>query len=86
MTRMSRCSSARRKLLCARATGCAGTVHVHVPAGRGEAHGARFMLDDGMIDPLPDAAFALHIMPNAPHGVFAGRAGPLLASADVAIE
>src|SRR3546814_11444982 len=46
-------------------------------------HGARFMLDDGLIDPLPDAAFALHIMPNAPHGVFAGRAGPLLASSDV---
>src|SRR3546814_1701375 len=46
-------------------------------------HGARFMLDDGIIDPLPDAAFALHIMPNAPHGIFAGRAGPLLASSDV---
>src|SRR3546814_17154733 len=41
------------------------------------------MLDDGLIDPLPDAAFALHIMPNAPHGIFAGRAGPLLASSDV---
>src|SRR3546814_14269734 len=46
-------------------------------------HGARVMLDDGIIDPLPDAAFALHIMPNAPHGIFAGRAGPLLASSDV---
>ena len=46
-------------------------------------HGARFMLDDGIIDPLPDAAFALHIMPNAPHGVFAGKPGPLLASSDV---
>jgi hippurate hydrolase len=45
-------------------------------------HGARFMLDDGLIDPMPDAAFALHIMPNGRHGVFAGRAGPLLASAD----
>jgi hippurate hydrolase len=40
------------------------------------------MLDDGVIDPLPDAAFALHVLPNAPHGVFGGRAGPLLASAD----
>jgi amidohydrolase len=46
-------------------------------------HGARFMLDDGLIDPLPDAAFALHVMPNAPRGVFTGRAGPLLASSDV---
>jgi hippurate hydrolase len=40
------------------------------------------MLDDGLLDPLPDAAFALHVMPNAPHGVFGGRAGALLASAD----
>jgi hippurate hydrolase len=45
-------------------------------------HGARFMLDDGLLDPLPDAAFALHIMPNARHGLIAGRAGPLLAAAD----
>jgi hippurate hydrolase len=40
------------------------------------------MIDDGLLDPLPDAAFALHVMPNAPHGLFAGRPGPLLASAD----
>jgi hippurate hydrolase len=46
-------------------------------------HGARYMLDDGLIDPMPDAAFALHVMPNARHGVFGGRAGPLLASADM---
>jgi amidohydrolase len=45
-------------------------------------HGARFMLDDGLIDPIPDAAFALHISPNMPNGVFAGRTGPLLASSD----
>ena len=35
-----------------------------------------------LIDPLPDAAFALHIMPNAPFGVVAGKAGPLMAAAD----
>jgi hippurate hydrolase len=35
-----------------------------------------------LLDPLPDAAFALHVIPNAPHGVVAGRAGPLLAAAD----
>jgi hippurate hydrolase len=46
-------------------------------------HGARFMLEDGLLDPLPDAAFALHIMPNAPHGTIASRAGTLLASADM---
>jgi hippurate hydrolase len=31
---------------------------------------------------LPDAAFALHIMPNYKHGVLASRAGALLAAAD----
>ncbi len=71
------------KLLCAARDRLPGTRDVHVPAGRGRAPRARFMLDDGIIDPLPDAAFALHIMPNAPHGIFAGRAGPLLASSDV---
>jgi hippurate hydrolase len=45
-------------------------------------HGARFMLEEGLLDPLPDAAFALHVMPNAPHGVLASRAGALLAAAD----
>ena len=45
-------------------------------------HGARAMLDEGLIDPLPDAAFALHVMPNAPFGVFSGRVGPVLASYD----
>src|SRR3546814_3066627 len=45
-------------------------------------HGARFMIDDGLLDPLPEAACALHIMPNAPFGVLAGRTGPLMAAAD----
>jgi hippurate hydrolase len=51
-------------------------------------HGARFMLEDGLLGggadglKLPDAAFALHIMPNAQHGLIAGRSGALLASAD----
>jgi hippurate hydrolase len=40
------------------------------------------MLDDGLIDPLPDAAFALHISPNMPTGAFASREGALLASSD----
>lgn len=59
-----------------------GTVQFMFQPGEEGYHGARFMLDDGLIDPLPDAAFALHIMPNAAHGVFAGRAGPLLSAAD----
>jgi amidohydrolase len=71
------------KMLCARRDQLAGTVQFMFQPGEEGHHGARFMLDDGLIDPLPDAAFALHIMPNAPHGIFTGRAGPLLASSDV---
>jgi hippurate hydrolase len=70
------------KLLCQRRDALPGSVLFMFQPGEEGHHGARFMLDDGLIDPLPDAAFALHVMPNGQHGVFAGRAGPLLASAD----
>lgn len=70
------------QLLCARRDSLAGTVQFMFQPGEEGHHGARFMLHDGLIDPLPDAAFALHIMPNARHGVFGGRAGPLLAATD----
>src|SRR5690606_19345465 len=40
------------------------------------------MIEDGLLDPLPQAAFALHIMPNYRHGVLASRDGALLAAAD----
>lgn len=70
------------KLLCAQAETLGGTVDFMFQPGEEGHHGARFMLEDGLIDPLPDAAFALHIMPNAKFGVLAGRAGPLMAAAD----
>ena len=70
------------RLLCARAESLTGEVLFMFQPGEEGWHGARFMLDDGLLDPMPDAAFALHVMPNAPHGVIAGRAGPLLAAAD----
>jgi hippurate hydrolase len=70
------------RALCARRESLAGTVLFMFQPGEEGHHGARFMLEDGLIDPLPDAAFALHITPNIPTGVFAGRAGPLLAAAD----
>ena len=71
------------KMLCAKREILTGTVQFMFQPGEEGHHGARFMLDDGLIDPMPDAAFALHVMPNAPRGVFSGRAGPLLASSDV---
>jgi hippurate hydrolase len=70
------------ELLCKRADRLKGEVRFMFQPGEEGWHGARFMLEDGLLDPLPDAAFALHVMPNAPHGLVAGRAGPLLAAAD----
>ncbi|MBD3729887.1 MAG: amidohydrolase [Sphingomonadales bacterium] len=70
------------RLLCAHTGELAGEVQFMFQPGEEGYHGARFMLEDGLIDPMPDAAFALHIMPNAPHGAVAGRAGPLMAAAD----
>lgn len=70
------------RMLSAKRDSLAGTIMFMFQPGEEGHHGARCMLEDGLIDPLPDAAFALHIMPNAPHGIFTGRAGPLLASAD----
>jgi len=70
------------KALCAERERLAGSVMFMFQPGEEGWHGARFMLDDGLIDPLPDAAFALHISPNMPTGVIASRAGSLLASSD----
>jgi len=70
------------ELLCQRADALAGEVRFMFQPGEEGWHGARFMLEDGLLDPLPDAAFALHVMPTAHGGVIAGRAGPLLAAAD----
>ena len=70
------------RLLAERQGDLAGEVRFMFQPGEEGFHGARHMLDDGLLDPLPEAAFALHVWPNAPHGVLIGRAGPMLASAD----
>ena len=46
--------------------------------------GARFVIEEGMLDqaPAPSAAFAIHISPNIPTGVVASRPGPLMAATD----
>jgi amidohydrolase len=71
------------EVLCRQRETIAGEVMFMFQPGEEGWHGARFMLDDGLLDPLPDAAFALHVMPNAPHGQVGGRAGALLAAADM---
>jgi amidohydrolase len=72
------------ELLCARAEALQGDVLFMFQPGEEGFHGARFMIEDGLLggggdgsangedSPLPDAAFALHVMPNAPHGRIAG--------------
>jgi len=71
------------RALSARRDRLAGTVLFMFQPGEEGHHGARFMIEDGLLEnPAPDAAFALHIIPNAQAGSFQSRAGPLLASAD----
>jgi hippurate hydrolase len=70
------------RMLAERRHELAGEVRFMFQPGEEGFHGARFMLEDGLLDPLPDAAFALHIMPNYQHGVLASRPGALLAAAD----
>ena len=71
------------RILADRAKILRGEVRFMFQPGEEGYHGARFMIDDGLLDPLPDAAFALHIMPNAQHGTIGSRVGTLLASADM---
>ena len=75
------------RALCARRESLPGTVVFMFQPGEEGYHGARFMIEDGLINDVlpgrrPDAAFALHIWPNLPRGTVASRPGPLLASAD----
>lgn len=71
------------KVLCARRDQIAGRVLFMFQPGEEGFHGAKFMLEEGLLaDPKPDAAFALHITPNLPVGIVSSKAGPAMASAD----
>lgn len=71
------------RILCSRRDQLAGRVLFMFQPGEEGHHGARFMLEEGLLgDPLPDAAFALHIWPTLPHGAVACRVGTMLASTD----
>jgi amidohydrolase len=77
------------RMLAERREEVTGEVRFMFQPGEEGFHGARFMLEDGLLDPLPEAAFALHIMPNYKHGALLSRAGTLLAAADkleIAVE
>ena len=49
------------ELLCRRAASLSGEVRFMFQPGEEGHHGARFMLEDGLLDPVPDAAFALSL-------------------------
>ena len=71
------------RVLSARRDQLAGRIMFMFQPGEEGHHGARIMLEEGLLgDPLPDAAFALHIWPTLPHGAVACRAGAMLASTD----
>ncbi len=79
------------KLLPARRDDLAGRVLFMFQPGEEGHHGARFMLDEGLLDvpPLADGtpspvtgAFAIHITSALPSGWLSSRGGSLMASAD----
>ncbi|MEP6623626.1 MAG: M20 family metallopeptidase [Acidimicrobiia bacterium] len=74
------------RLLRAHETDLSGRVIFMFQPGEEGHHGARVMIEEGVLDAAGapvDVAFAIHQTPNLPHGVVATKAGPLLASADV---
>jgi len=73
------------RLLHARRSEIAGTVRFMFQPGEEGHHGARYMIEEGVLegDHPVAAAFALHVSPNLPSGTIWTRGGPLMASADV---
>jgi hippurate hydrolase len=72
------------RLLAERRNELPGTVRFMFQPGEEGFHGARYMIDAGLLtDPDVHAAFALHVAPNLPSGSISTRSGALMASADV---
>src|SRR3954447_7541145 len=74
------------RLLAERRDALAGQVVFMVQPGEEGYHGARFMLDEGLLDVVPEApvggAFALHISSTLESGSVNVRPGPMMAAAD----
>ncbi len=71
------------RLLHARRSELRGTVKFFFQPGEEGYHGAKYCLDEGLLEsPSVDAAFAIHITPNRPAGTLATRPGPMMAAAD----
>ena len=71
------------RLLADRADDLTGKVVFMFQPGEEGHHGARHMLEEGLLDGIHvTRAFAIHQSPSFPSGMVATKAGPLLASAD----
>lgn len=73
------------QLLSARRSTIAGNVVLMFQPGEEGYHGARFMLEEGLLDAAgtrPELALALHVTTILETGVLAVRPGPMMASAD----
>nr|WP_042184504.1 M20 family metallopeptidase [Kibdelosporangium sp. MJ126-NF4]CEL16345.1 Peptidase M20D, amidohydrolase [Kibdelosporangium sp. MJ126-NF4]CTQ94269.1 Peptidase M20D, amidohydrolase (EC 3.5.1.32) [Kibdelosporangium sp. MJ126-NF4] len=73
------------RLLCSRKEALAGRVVFMFQPGEEGHHGARYMIEEGVLDaggrPI-ERAFALHITATDTSGVIRSKAGPMLAAAD----
>ncbi len=58
-----------------------GSVRLMFQPGEEGHHGARYMIDEGVLDGV-DRAFAIHVITPMPSGMFFSKGGPLMASAD----
>jgi hippurate hydrolase len=72
------------RLLVARRATLAGRVVFMFQPGEEGYHGAKVMIEEGLLDGehKPDAAFGLHVGARHPAGIIATRPGPMLASGD----
>lgn len=73
------------RLLCARRSELAGRVMLMFQPGEEGHHGARHMIDEGLLElaGTPERAYALHISATMPTGTVQTRPGPIMAAADV---
>ena len=74
------------RLLAERRDLLAGQVVFMLQPGEEGLHGARYMLEEGLLDVVPEApvsgAFAMHVISNLPSGTVNVRPGPMMAAAD----
>lgn len=73
------------RLLADRASELAGSVVFMFQPGEEGYHGAKHLIEDGVLEAAGErvrSAFGLHIAPGTPSGAIATRPGPLMASTD----